>query len=101
MRHHFDPLTPERPHAPADGTGGVVVGNDTNRPPRVRPRGAWDRWRWLLPFLLAALVGLLVMVAAIVFAPQVVGTTGADKPPAPITTPPYRTDDRVCRCGTR
>lgn len=91
----WDPLTdPLEAHAPADGSDGVVVGDDTGQLPRVRVPPAWP-WQALAADLILAAAMILAGLAAVVFililAAPVVGNTV----PAPIRSDP------ACRCGAR
>lgn len=85
MLERWDPLQPEAPHVPADGSDGVVVGDDTDRLPRYLPVRRPHGW-WLLVVVLAA-VGAAV--AVVLLAAPHVGGDAPDRVPAP------------CRCGTR
>ena len=65
----FDPLSPDAPHAPADGTPGVVVGDDTGGFPRIECR----RPRPPLVVIGAALLVLLTLAVAVVWAAPAAG----------------------------
>ncbi len=81
----WDPLDPEQSHAPADGSEGVVVGDDTGILPRVRVRPCWP-WALVL-ILVAAGIAAAVLLTVLLAAP-VAGTVPDRQPP-------------VCRCGSR
>lgn len=82
----WDPLDPAQAHAPADGSEGVAVGDDTGKLPRVRLRRCWP-WGRLLVLVVATVVLMALAIAALLAAP-VAGTVPDRQPP-------------VCRCGSR
>ena len=83
----WDPLDPEQSHAPADGSDGVVVGDDTGILPRVRVKRCWP-WRIIAAVLLLA--GLLTLVLMLA-----VPVAGSSTDPTPTRSLP------ACRCGSR
>ena len=85
-RRPYDPIQPDLTHAPADGTPGVVVGDDTGTMPACTdpPRRPW---LWWLPLVLLSV--LIIIVVALAFAPDAGGSTLTHRLPA------------LCRCGDR
>ncbi len=60
----FDPLDPEQAHRPADGSPGVVVGDDRDSPDPRKPAIKVPEIKvpWILAALLTAVLALTVAV---------------------------------------
>lgn len=86
MPAEWDSLTG---HAPADGSHGSVVGDDTGSFPAIRDEPTPARWQapWWWP--VAMLLVVFALAAVSLLAPEVGGV------PIPIRP------DSVCRCGVR